>query len=157
VTTLGDTVLCNGADEATVYFQAWTNYRTPDPKKAVVSDLAAISKSFAQIRAAHVADYQKYFGRMSLKLGVSTSAQKELKTSTRMTSNTVGAFDPELGALYFQFGRYLFISSSRPESGAKDMSLPPNLQGVWNDVYDPMWGSKYTVNINLRMSSALSS
>jgi alpha-L-fucosidase 2 len=61
-------------------------------------------------------------------------------------------FDPELAALFFQFGRYLFIASSRPGSDKGESSLPPNLQGVWNDVYNPMWGSKYTLNINLRMA-----
>ncbi|KAK4031507.1 glycosyl hydrolase family 65, N-terminal domain-containing protein [Parachaetomium inaequale] len=152
VTTLGDTVRCEGADEATVYFQAWTSYRKPDPKRAVVSDLAAVSKSFDKIRAAHVADYQKYAGRVSISLGASTASQKALKTSTRMTSITPSKFDPELAALFFQLGRYLLIATSRPESGHPDLSLPPNLQGIWNDVYTPMWGSKYTVNINLQMN-----
>ncbi|GAB1319331.1 hypothetical protein MFIFM68171_09541 [Madurella fahalii] len=159
VTTLGDTIRCEGADEATVYFQAWTSYRKPDPKKAVLSHLGAAppSKSFSRIRETHVADYQKYAGRVSLNLGASTSAQRALKTSARMTSMTPTTFDPELAALFFQLGRYLFISSSRPASGeGKDLSLPPNLQGVWNDVYNPVWGSKYTVNINLQMNYWLS-
>ncbi|KAK0739059.1 glycosyl hydrolase family 65, N-terminal domain-containing protein [Apiosordaria backusii] len=153
VTVLGDTVRCEGADEATVFFQAWTSYRKPEPMKAVLSDLAAISKSFSQIREAHVADYQKYAGRVSLSLGDSTASQRALKTATRMTSITADSFDPELAALFFQFGRYLFISTSRPETGGgDDKSLPPNLQGIWNDVYNPMWGSKYTININLQMN-----
>ncbi|SPO01788.1 uncharacterized protein DNG_04461 [Cephalotrichum gorgonifer] len=152
VTTLGDTVRCENADEATVYFQSWTSYRKSDPKEAVISDLSAVSKSFDEIRAAHVADYQEYAGRMSLNLGDSTSSQRSLKTSTRMNNTTPDNFDPELASLFFQLGRYLFIASSRPESGDNDLSLPPNLQGIWNDDYSPMWGSKYTVNINLQMN-----
>ncbi|KAK4154613.1 Six-hairpin glycosidase-like protein [Chaetomidium leptoderma] len=153
VTTLGDTVRCEGADEATVYFQAWTSYRKPDPTKAVISDLAAVtSESFDKIRDAHITDYQTYAGRVSLNMGASTAAQRLSKTSNRMTSITPSSFDPELAALFFQFGRYLFIASSRPGAGPHDLSLPPNLQGIWNDVYNPMWGSKYTVNINLQMN-----
>jgi alpha-L-fucosidase 2 len=152
VSTLGDTVRCEGADEATVYFQAWTSYRKHNPTEAVISDLAAVSKGFDTIRKAHVEDYQHYAGRVSLSLGASTAAQKSGKTSTRMTSMTPDTFDPELATLFFQFGRYLFIASSRPGSDKGESSLPPNLQGVWNDVYNPMWGSKYTLNINLRMA-----
>lgn len=155
VSTLGDTVRCESADEATVYFQAWTSYRKLNPTEAVISDLAAVTKSFNVIRETHVQDYQKYAGRVSLSLGTSTAPQKSAKTSTRMTNITPDDFDPELAALFFQFGRYLFIASSRPGGGAHDLSLPPNLQGVWNDVYNPVWGSKYTVNINLRMSTRL--
>lgn len=150
VTTLGDTVRCEGADAATVYFQAWTSYRKPDPTKAVIADLEAVSSNFDQIRRDHVADYQKYAGRVSLNLGASAPSQRSSKTSTRMTSITPTNFDPELAALFFQLGRYLFVASSRPGPDKHDLSLPPNLQGIWNDVYSPMWGSKYTVNINLR-------
>lgn len=153
VTTLGDTVRCEGANEATVYFQAWTSYRKPDPKHATISDLAAVSKGFDEMRAAHVADYQRFARRLSISLGASTALQRSRKTSARMTSITPSYFDPELAALFFQFGRYLLIATSRPESessGHHDLSLPPNLQGIWNDAYTPMWGSKYTVNINLR-------
>jgi alpha-L-fucosidase 2 len=56
------------------------------------------------------------------------------------------AFDPEIASLYFQFGRYLLISTSRAGT------LPPNLQGIWNSDFDPEWGSKYTININLEMN-----
>jgi len=154
VTTLGDTIRCEGADEATVFFQAWTSYRKADPKKAVVADLAAVAKSFNDIRKAHVADYQKYAQRVSLSLGQSTPQQRAQKTSARMIALTPAAFDAELVSLFFQFNRYLFISTSRPDArgAAKDTSLPPNLQGIWNDVYHPVWGSKYTLNINLQMN-----
>jgi alpha-L-fucosidase 2 len=155
VSTLGDTVRCEGADEATVYIQSWTSYRKPDPKQAVIDDLAAVTKPFETIREGHVKDYKSLFDRVSISLGTSSAATKALKTSARVIAITAEKFDGELASLYFQLGRYLLIASSRPEVGGKDLSLPPNLQGIWNDVYHPVWGSKYTVNINLRESSWL--
>ncbi|KAK6362599.1 hypothetical protein TWF730_000056 [Orbilia blumenaviensis] len=146
VYTLGDYVICDNADEATIFFTAWTAYRQCDPVNKVLSDLSSIGKkSYSEIRAAHVADYQKYFGRVSLNLGSSSDAQKALSTPKRLAAIAT-AFDPELVSLYFQFGRYLFISSSRANT------LPPNLQGIWDQEMDPQWGSKYTVNINLQMN-----
>lgn len=157
VSTLGDNIRCQGADEATVYFQSWTNYRKKDPKSAVLSDLAAMPKRYDQVRDSHVSDYQKLAGRMSLNLGTSTSEQKTWTTSKRVLNinTTADAFVPELAALYFQLGRYLLISSSRPSTHGTDLSLPPNLQGLWNQIPDPPWGGKYTVNINLRMCRCL--
>lgn len=152
VRTVGDTVVCEGADEATVLFQAWTNYRKGEPRRAVVQGLKGVTKGFEEIRAEHVADYQRYARRVQLNLGESTAAQRAMKTSARVVAvgNIKARFDPELVKLWFDYGRYLFISTSRPEKEGDDRSLPPNLQGVWNDVYTPMWGSKYTLNINLR-------
>ncbi|KAK0619106.1 Six-hairpin glycosidase-like protein [Immersiella caudata] len=152
VSTLGDTVRCVGADEATVYIQSWTSYRKEDPKQAVIDDLAAVTEPFETIREAHVKDYKSFFDRVSINLGTSSAATKALKTSARVIAITAEKFDGELASLYFQLGRYLLIASSRPEVGGKDLSLPPNLQGIWNDVYHPVWGSKYTVNINLQMN-----
>lgn len=149
VKTIGDTILCDGADEAWVYFTSWTSFRKSDPRSAVLADLAAISSSndaYANIRAAHVFDYQNLAGRVALDLGSSSDEQKVMNTSDRMAALSSSGFDPELVALYFQFGRYLLISSSR------DKTLPPNLQGIWNDDFDPQWGSKYTININTEMN-----
>lgn len=152
VRTVGDTVVCEGAEEAVVLFQAWTNYRKGEPRRAVVEGLKGVTKGFEQIKGEHVRDYQKYAERVELSLGESTAAQRATKTSARVVAvgNIKARFDPELVKLWFDYGRYLFISTSRPEKGGDDRSLPPNLQGVWNDVYTPMWGSKYTLNINLR-------
>ncbi|KAI7579643.1 hypothetical protein KC316_g9362 [Hortaea werneckii] len=97
------------------------------------------------MRQMHVDDYQALFNRTSLDLGVSTSAQRNMTTDARLT-NLTSAFDPEIVATYFDFGRYLLIATSR--LGA----LPPNLQGIWNSDFDPQWGSKYTININLEMN-----
>ena len=138
VETLGDYVLCTNATEAYIYFQAWTGYRQSNPKDAVRRDLAAISQPYRAMRAAHVNDYQNLANRTSLNLGTSSAAQRQMTTSDRMTAMQNGAFDPEIASLYFQYGRYLLISTSRP----MEKSLPPNLQGIWNSDFDPEWGCK---------------
>lgn len=144
VQAIGDFITITNATEAWVYIQIWTSYRKADPRAAVLSDLAAITESYDEIRAAHVADYQSYANRVELNFGNSTAAQRSMTTGQRMQAiGNHSVFDPDIIALYFQFGRYLLISSSR------NGTLPPNLQGIWNPTEDPAWGSKYTVNINL--------
>ena len=143
VQVIGDTILVNGADEAWIYWTAWTDVRSPDSKASVLRDLSNV-KPYPDVRSAHVADYQSYAGRVSLDLGTSTAAQLANTTSQRLSALSK-VFDPQLAALYFQFDRYLFISTSRKGT------LPPNLQGIWSQDLDPQWGSKYTININLRM------
>ena len=144
VRAIGDTVKVVGADEAWIFASAWTTFRKSDPNAAVLQTLKdASGLTYQQVRAAHVADYQGLAGRVELSLGRSTREQKSLSTSARL-ARLGQQFDPELAALYFQFGRYLLISSSRAGS------LPPNLQGIWSADLDPQWGAKYTVNINLR-------
>lgn len=146
VYTIGDTLFCDNADDATIYFSSWTSFRQSDPRSAVLSTLSSISaQSYETLLSEHVKDYQTYANRVSLNLGTSSTQQKSMQTSDRFTSLPT-AFDPELAALYFQFGRYLFISTSR------NGSSPPNLQGIWNQDMDPMWGSKYTININTEMN-----
>jgi alpha-L-fucosidase 2 len=145
VSTIGDYVICEGADEAYVYFSAHTTYRTPDTRSAVLRDLAVFTPdSYDDIRFAHVADYKGYYDRFQLDLGSSSANQTSISTTERMSAIRPKKFDPELAVLYFQYGRYLLIASSR------EGSLPPNLQGNWNENFDPMWGSKFTININLR-------
>lgn len=146
VSTLGDYVFCKNASEAWVYVQAWTSFRKDDPVSSVLTDLAAISATYNEVRSTHVSDYQSYFNRTSLSLGTSSKAQKKQTTQERVKALAHGAFDPEIASLYFQFGRYLLISTSRAGT------LPPNLQGIWNSDLDPEWGSKYTININLEMN-----
>ncbi|KAF2096776.1 hypothetical protein NA57DRAFT_67384 [Rhizodiscina lignyota] len=146
VYTIGDTILCDNANEAWIYFTSWTSYRKSNPQSAVLTDLAGIKQSYSSIRAAHGADYQKYAGRVTLSFGNASSTQTQMTTAERLAEVAKGFFDPGLTALYFQFGRYLFISTSRVGT------LPPNLQGIWNEDLDPEWGSKYTVNINLEMN-----
>jgi alpha-L-fucosidase 2 len=103
----------------------------------------AKAKSFGQLRNAHIEKYQSFFNRVSLDLGTTEESKKP--TNERLAGFANGN-DPQLAALYFQFGRYLLISCSQPGT------QPANLQGIWNRHVDPPWGSKYTVNINTEMN-----
>jgi alpha-L-fucosidase 2 len=149
-TTVGLKV--EGADEAVILLTCGTsyaldyakNFRGADPHAAAQRLEAAAKKSFAKLRSAHVADYQKYFRRVNFDLG-STAAAK-LPTDVRLKNYGDGKNDPAFTALFFQYGRYLMISSSRP-----DNPLPANLQGIWADGLNPPWQSDYHVNINLEM------
>jgi alpha-L-fucosidase 2 len=146
VTTLGDYVICTGADEAYIYVSARTTYHVNDTRSVVLSDLSPYNaNSYNSIRSDHVSDYKQYYDRVDLSLGISSPKQKNMSTPARMGAITPKNFDPDLAVLYFQYARYLLIATSR------NGTLPPNLQGIWNEDFDPMWGSKYTININLRM------
>ena len=101
-------------------------------------------KSYDDLLAAHLKDYQTIFNRVSLNLGEPDKSAGDI-TSTRV-KNFNSTNDPSLVELHYQFGRYLLISSSR--KGGQ----PANLQGIWNKDTNPVWGSKYTTNINLEMN-----
>ncbi len=103
----------------------------------------AVVKSFQQIRPLHIAAYQKQFNRVSIDLGTTNAATQP--TNERL-KNFANANDPQFAALYYQFGRYLLISSSQPGG------QPANLQGIWNNKVRPPWDSKYTININTEMN-----
>ncbi|SHJ75118.1 alpha-L-fucosidase 2 [Tangfeifania diversioriginum] len=103
----------------------------------------AENKSFEEIKGSHIAAYQNYFKRVSLDLGTSEAANQPTDVRIRDFSQN---HDPELVSLYFQFGRYLLISSSQPGG------QPANLQGIWNESTHPAWDSKYTININTEMN-----
>jgi Alpha-L-fucosidase len=101
----------------------------------------ACSKSFQDLKKAHTLDYQKYFNRVSLNLGKTEAP--DLPTNERLKRYAEGKEDKNLEVLYFQYGRYLLISSSRtPE-------VPANLQGIWNPHIRPPWSSNFTTNINV--------
>ena len=122
------------------------NYRdiSGDPDARNRQTLERIGdKSYAAMRDAHTADYQELFRRVSLDLGSTDQAQ--LPTDQRL--KPFGPADPQLAALFFQYGRYLLIASSRPGS------QPANLQGIWNESKAPPWDSKWTININTEMNS----
>jgi alpha-L-fucosidase 2 len=115
-----------------------------DPAARCEATMKAVSgKSFETLLENHIRDYQQLFHRVKFDLGTSDAAN--LPTDQRL-KNLVNSADPQLEVLYFQFGRYLLISSSRP--GAQ----PANLQGIWNDSLKPPWESKYTTNINTEMN-----
>jgi alpha-L-fucosidase 2 len=146
--TNADLVIKN-ADAVTLYFAAATNFVSykdvsADEHSRVIDNLKGIeNKTYETVKAAHVADYQKLFARVSLQLP--TTANSWLPTDERL-ANAEKAADPQLAALAYQFGRYVLISSSRPGVQAA------NLQGIWNYEMNPPWDSKYTTNINLQMN-----
>ena len=103
----------------------------------------AAGRSYEQMKADHMAEHRSWFRRVSIQLG--SESHSGLPTDERI-ARFAEQPDPGLAALYYQFGRYLLIASSRPGTQAA------NLQGIWNDMANPWWDSKYTVNINLPMN-----
>src|SRR5438094_588862 len=144
-----DAIAVKDADAVTLLVAVATSFKKfdnvgGDPEALTIARIAAASRAtFAELRNAHVAEHQRLFRRVSLDLG--TTAAAKLPTDERIR-NFATANDPQLAALYFQFGRYLLISSSRPGT------QPANLQGLWNDSMTPPWESKYTININTEMN-----
>lgn len=142
-----------GASEVMILVTAGSSYNGFDkcPEKdgkdeawiATQAMKTASLKTFAQLKDAHVSDYQKFFSRVELDLG--TTEASKLPTDERLANHNKGNPDPGLEALYFQYGRYLLISCSRGE-------VPANLQGLWNKDLRPTWRSNYTTNINLEMN-----
>ncbi|MEP6700441.1 MAG: glycoside hydrolase family 95 protein [Bacteroidota bacterium] len=108
---------------------------------------AASAKSYHQLLNNHLADYHRYFNRVTFVLkGEQPGSGSQLPTDKRLAAYTAGGSDPSLEALYFQYGRYLLISSSRPGG------TPANLQGIWNKSVQPPWSSNFTTNINVQMN-----
>ena len=122
------------------------HYHGADPHARVTAQIdAATKKSFADLKAEHIKDYQSLFNRVSADFGKSSDAQTSLPTDKRKLE-AFTSVDPGLEALLFQYGRYLLISCSRPGG------LPANLQGLWNDNNKPAWHSDYHANINVQMN-----
>ncbi len=138
-----ETLVVSDADAATVVLTGFTDYEHDDVPAACENALTdAAARSYDDLRAAHVADHRELIDRVSLDLGDPVDAP----TDERLATVGEGGSDPHLSALYFQFGRYLLAASSRPGS------QPANLQGIWNEAYEPPWNSDYTVNINTEMN-----
>jgi len=151
------TVTVAGADSAVIIMGAGTNYsmvyptyRTADPAAKVTAAVnAASAKSWDTLFQAHEADYTNLFGRVDLDLN---ATMPDIPTPDLLARyrNAANPIDPAqaraLEALYFQYGRYLLVSSSRAGS------LPANLQGIWNNVTNPPWDADYHVNINMQMN-----
>jgi alpha-L-fucosidase 2 len=148
------------ADEATLYLTAGTNFKnykdvSADAVKPCTGALKSIAaKTYKQIKSAHIKEYQQYFNTYSINLksslpvgsnGFYDLERRLVPTDVRL-EKFASSNDPSFVALYQQYGRYLLIASSRP--GTK----PANLQGIWNDLLTPPWGSKYTTNINAEMN-----
>jgi len=146
----GNQLSVSGAKTATIYLAAATNYVnykdvSGNPEQKVQQTLDRVySKKYEQVRATHLADYQQLFNRFNVQF--TENERVKLPTNERIIEFSKNAEDPQLLALYIQYGRYLLISSSRPGT------QPANLQGIWNDQLAPAWDSKWTVNINTEMN-----
>jgi alpha-L-fucosidase 2 len=144
-----DRISVSNADQVTLYLTAGTNYLnykdvSGNPLAICEAALKNLNgRSFKQVRATHIKEYQQYYKPFSIKFG--TDVKSSIPTDQRLAQFSQSA-DPSFAALYVQYGRYLLISSSRPGT------RPANLQGIWNDLLTPPWGSKYTTNINAEMN-----
>lgn len=144
-----DTLLTvSNANSATLYIAMATNFVnykdiSGDPVARNNLSLQNAGKNYAKALQAHIAEYQKYYKRVSLNLGSTPQADKptDVRVQEFATSN-----DPHLVSLYFQFGRYLLIACSQPGG------QPANLQGIWNAKLNPAWKCRYTTNINAEMN-----
>ncbi len=145
-------VSVKAADEVLLLVTAATDYErfaklnSRDVVAAANKDLKRVTKkSYDKLHAAHVADFQKYFNRVKLELGTPDPEISFKPTPERIRAAKVGSGDSSLAVLYFNFGRYMLISSSRPGG------MPVNLQGLWADTVSPPWAADYHLNINLQM------
>ena len=153
VSARGNTLHVNGADDVTILVTAATDYhgfagrQISDPIAATLSDMNRAAKmSFQKLLAAHIADYQQYFQRVSLHLDPLNFDEAQLPTPERIQFAGQHGGDPNLAALYFNFGRYLLISSSRPSG------FPPNLQGIWAEEIHTPWNSDWHLDVNVEMN-----
>ncbi|GHT16884.1 alpha/beta hydrolase [Planctomycetales bacterium] len=150
------TLSIRNADTVRIYFTASTSYIDPWTNPAVSEDKVAdmvkkndaalqktLQKSFAELKQSHVNDYQSLYNRVKLDIAPTESAKLPMETRLKQYSPES---DPQLAALYYQFGRYLLIAGSRPGS------QPMNLQGIWNKDVQPAWGSKWTLNCNAEIN-----
>jgi alpha-L-fucosidase 2 len=146
----GNTLRIENCRAVTLLLTACTDFREHDAAgmaAACARNLrSAAARSYLELRGEHVADYRRYAGRANLRLIDGPDPMRDVATDKRMERLRNGGDDPGLIATYFQFGRYMLISSSRPGT------LPANLQGIWNESLDPPWGSKFTININTEMN-----
>lgn len=148
-----------GADAVTFLLTAATSFNGFDrcpvaegkDEKALAKGYMRVAEAlpFEELKTSHVSDYQSFFNRVSLKLfdeSGSESSLAKMPTDLRLKDYSYGTVDPGLETLFFQFGRYLLISSSRPGGTAA------NLQGLWNKEFRAPWSSNYTININTEMN-----
>lgn len=161
IRAIGEHLIVEDASEVTLLFTAATSFRYTDPARTCEEILEkASAKSYEELKQTHIKDYQSLFQRVELRFDTAehtldscmagkSAADRSLSdqpTDVRLQNIKNGAVDPSMIAMYYQYGRYLMISGSRP--GA----LPLNLQGVWCEDYEPSWNSSYTININTQMN-----
>jgi alpha-L-fucosidase 2 len=154
ISNTDSSLVISNATEVVLYVTAATSFngydRFPDKdgkdeEKLATNYLhAALKKPFNQLLSVHTKDYQQYFNRLNI--SIEKENNEAIPTDKRLDAYKKGATDIGLEELYFQFGRYLLISCSRPGG------FPANLQGIWNKEIRPSWRSNYTTNINLQMN-----
>lgn len=146
ISRMGSHLLVENAKEATLFITARTSFRSEHPLQWCMDVLSNAEKeSYGTLQERHIKDYLSYYEKSNLKLNCKDSYE-HLTTPERLEQMRNGIEDIELINTYYNFARYLLISSSR------EGSLPSNLQGIWNEEFEPMWGSKYTININIEMN-----
>jgi alpha-L-fucosidase 2 len=153
VSVRGNVLSVHQATEVVLFIAAGTDYQgfagrqTKDPLAATLKDLNhAAKKSYNALRKAHIADYQKYFHRVSLHLEPADAEAAAKPTPERIVAAKRDGGDPSLAALYFNFGRYLLISSSRPGG------FPANLQGIWAEEIHTAWTGDWHLDMNVEMN-----
>lgn len=145
LTSTDSSLVITDADEVEILISARTDFWGDDEVKAATQDIkTATAISFQRLKENHVTKYQDLFQRVELSLNGSDTLN--LPTDKRLERVKNGEPDQHLTELYFQFGRYLLISSSRPGG------LPANLQGIWADGLNPPWNADYHININIQMN-----
>ncbi|MGX5817846.1 glycosyl hydrolase family 95 catalytic domain-containing protein [Chitinophaga lutea] len=151
-TATDSTLRIEGADECVLYFTAATDYnvadytqRGPAPTQQAASILSAAPPSFSALRAAQRAAYSRLFDKSRFRLNAAAPSDT-FSTPERLARYHSGQPDAQLPPLYYNFGRYLLIGSSRPGG------LPANLQGLWAPEYQTPWNGDYHININLQMN-----
>ena len=138
------------ADEVTILLAASTGWRGPcdqtgDADADCRGCLARVADtSYEDLRAVHIEDHQRLFRRVQIDIGGDEAAK--IPTDRRLEAVRNGADDPQLAALYFQYGRYLMMASARPGT------LPPHLQGIWSENIVPVWHAGYWLNLNEEMN-----
>jgi alpha-L-fucosidase 2 len=142
----GNALRIKNASIVTLFITAATSFRTDDMAAVCAKYFQAAKTSYAELLTRHVADYRSYFDRSEIRLLNDVDPLADIPTDKRIQKMKAGGEDVHFLSTYFQYGRYMLISSSRPGT------LAANLQGIWNESLDPPWGSKYTVNINAEMN-----
>lgn len=141
----GDSIRVSKASSVLIYITSATDYSGIEPSALTATRIENVSKRpYSDIRIDHITEYQKYFNRVSIDLG--SGDGNYFTTDARIIAMQNGYEDADLIELYYQFGRYLLISSSRPGD------LPANLQGIWADGLNPPWSADYHININIQMN-----
>ena len=141
---IGDYLSFSEATEIELFFTAYTSFRTENPRESCLTCLKqAKKKSYAELIKRHTEDYHSLYRRVELELD---DENCDLPTNRRLERLQSGVEDNDLLALYFHYGRYLMISSSR------EGTMAMNLQGIWNCDYAPPWECNYTININTEMN-----